>query len=323
MDWKKKIFKNHSEQEFEDLAFEAFEYQMAYCEVYSSFVNSLRKKTPSNLQEIPFLPISLFKTHKIISKEVPNTIDNVFMSSGTQGARSSHFVKDVSIYEQSFECGFKAFLGEPSELIVLALLPNYIEQGDSSLVYMVNRLIEKTNSKHSRFILNDLEEIPDVIKAAKHEGKKLVLFGVAYSLMDLMDLNISLKDCIVIETGGMKGRRKELSKVDMYSQLKDKLQMGHLYSEYGMTELLSQAYSMDDFTFLTPAWMKVLYRDISDPFTITNGVKGSGLNIIDLSNIYSCSFIATDDLGLRKGNGFEILGRIQDSDIRGCNLLIE
>ncbi|MEJ6590163.1 MAG: acyl transferase [Crocinitomicaceae bacterium] len=323
MEWKNKIFKNHSDREFEDLAFEVFRYQMDHCEVYYSFVNSVRKKSPRNLNEIPFLPISLFKTHKIITDKTPNTMDNVFMSSGTQGERSSHFVKDVNIYERSFELGFEFFIGDPNELIIIALLPNYLDQGDSSLVYMVDRLIKKTKSNHSRFILNDLEKIPEAIEKAMREGKKIVLFGVAYSLMDLMELNMDLRDCIVIETGGMKGRRKELSKVAMYKQLKEKLQISKLYSEYGMTELLSQAYSMDDFTFLTPPWMRVLYRDISDPFMMTNGDKGAGLNVIDLANIYSCSFIATDDLGLRRGNGFEIIGRIQDSDIRGCNLLIE
>ena len=322
MDWKKKIFKNHSPSEFEDLAFEVFLYQMEHCNIYSNYVKALKRLNPSSLDEIPFLPISFFKSHEIYSSQTQN-IAEVFKSSGTGGVRSQHFIQDLSIYEESFFSAFKYFIGSPEKFVILGLLPNYIEKGDSSLVYMVSSLMNKSQSIHSKFILDKPQEIPALISAARKEGREVLLFGVSYSLLDLIDLKIDLSGCFVIETGGMKGRRKELSKSKMHKLLCQELNISKLYSEYGMTELLSQAYCGNDLVFATPPWMKIFYRDQADPLSITNGAKSSGINVIDLANIYSCSFIATDDSGVKRNNGFEIIGRIQNSDIRGCNLLVD
>lgn len=322
MDWKKKIFKNHSPSEFEDLAFEVFRFQMKHCNIYSSYVKALNRLNPASLDEIPFLPISFFKSHQIHSSHARN-IEQVFKSSGTEGPRSQHFIQDLSIYEESFVSAFKHFIGNPEKFVILGLLPNYIEQGDSSLVYMVSSLMNESQSIHSKFILDNPEEIPSLISAAKQEGRQVLLFGVSYSLLDLIDLKIDLSGCSVIETGGMKGRRKELSKSKMHELLCQELNISKLYSEYGMTELLSQAYCSNDLVFSTPPWMKIFYRDQADPLSITNGAKSSGINVIDLANVHSCSFIATDDAGVKRNNGFEIIGRIQNSDIRGCNLLVD
>jgi hypothetical protein len=323
VDWSQKIFKKHDREDFEDLAHTIFQYQIKHCSVYSDFVNALDKTNPSSIEEIPFLPISFFKSKNITSDECLNKTEMTFKSSGTQGVRSQHFVKDISIYECSFNNSFEFFVGKPDSFVILGLLPNYIEQGDSSLIYMVSNLMEKSGSKLSRFILGSTAEIPRLINEAKGEGRQVLLFGVSYSLLDLMELDIDLSSCIVIETGGMKGRRKELSKSEMHQLLKKELNISRLYSEYGMTELLSQGYCKEDLVFHTPSWMKVFFRDVSDPFALTTGTKSSGLNIIDLANVYSCSFIASDDLGIKCDDGFKIIGRIQNTDIRGCNLLIE
>ena len=322
VDWKKKIFRNHSPTEFEDLAFEVFKYQLLHCSVYSNYAKALNKDKPSSLADIPFLPIAFFKSHEIHSVSSEN-IEQVFKSSGTIGPRSQHFIQDLSIYEESFFSAFKHFIGSPEKFVILGLLPNYIEQGDSSLVYMVSSLMNKSKSIHSKFVLDKPDEIPTLISAAKQEGRKVLLFGVSYALLDLIDLKIDLSGCNIIETGGMKGRRKELSKANMHTLLCQELKVSKLYSEYGMTELLSQAYCEQDLVFSTPPWMKILYRDQFDPLTITNGATSSGINVIDLANIHSCSFIATDDAGIKRKNGFEIVGRIQNSDIRGCNLLVD
>lgn len=323
MDWSQKIFKKHDREDFEDLAHTIFQYQIKHCSVYSDFVNTLGRTNPSSIEEIPFLPISFFKSKNITSDEFLNKTEITFKSSGTQGIRSQHYVKDISIYESSFNTSFEFFVGKPDSFVILGLLPNYIEQGDSSLIYMVSNLMEKSGSKLSRFILGSTAEIPRLINDAKSEGRQVLLFGVSYSLLDLIELNIDLSSCVVIETGGMKGRRKELSKSEMHQLLKKELNISKLFSEYGMTELLSQGYCKEDLVFHTPPWMKVFFRDVSDPFALTNGTKSSGLNIIDLANVYSCSFIASDDLGIKCDDGFKIIGRIQNTDIRGCNLLIE
>lgn len=322
MDWKKKIFKNHSLSEFEDLAFEIFQYQIKHCDKYSNYAQALKRLNPSSLNEIPFLPISFFKSHAIYCSNTQNIVE-VFKSSGTEGQRSQHFIQDLSIYEESFFLAFKHFFGDPEKFVILGLLPNYIEQGESSLVYMVSSLMNKTDSVHSKFILNKPQEIPALIEAANYDDKEVLLFGVSYSLLDLIDLEIDLSGCLVIETGGMKGRRKELSKAKMHELLCRELNISKLYSEYGMTELLSQAYCSQDLIFSTPPWMKILFRDQADPLTLTTGAKSSGINVIDLANVHSCSFIATDDAGVKRNNGFEIIGRIQNSDIRGCNLLVD
>ena len=322
MNWADKIFKTHSKSEFEDLAFDVFAYQIRHCQVYSDYVSALGKTNPSSIDDIPFLPISFFKSKRVISNQFDH-VECFFKSSGTQGERSCHELIDVNIYKQSFEWSYAHFIGDIKDHVILGLLPNYIQQGNSSLVYMVDALIQKSGSPSSKFIMNDVEKIKKVVADTETSDKTLVIFGVAYSLLDLCDEGINLKDVIVIETGGMKGKRKELSKETLHLKLQKNLQMSELYSEYGMTELLSQAYCKSDFIFETPPWMKIVIRDLYDPFSICGENKRGGINVIDLANIYSCSFIATEDSGLTIGNTFQLKGRIERSDLRGCNLLVD
>lgn len=322
MNWQKKVFKEHSAAEFEDLTFEVFRYQIKHCEVYSNYVSALERSNPGNLSDIPFLPISFFKSKRIISNEF-KAVQCTFKSSGTMGARSTHELVDIEIYRTSLEWMYRKVIGDMENQIILALLPNYIEQGDSSLVYMVDYLMRRTNSELSKFILDDVETIKAHISLAQKSNKQLVLFGVAYSLLDLCGKEIDLSKSIVIETGGMKGKRKELSKEELHSKLKKELNITYLYSEYGMTELLSQAYCKKDLNFQAPPWMRIFIRDVYDPLSILHHGRRGGINVIDLANIYSCSFIATDDMGVCTDNGFEIKGRIDQSDLRGCNLLVD
>lgn len=322
VNWKNKIFKEHSANEFEDLTFDVFTYQMNHCEVYSNYASALGKTNPGRITDIPFLPISFFKTKRILSNEYKDA-QLCFKSSGTQGVRSKHELADAEMYITSFEWAYRSFIGNPEQQIILALLPNYLEQGDSSLVFMVESLINKSKDKSSRFVLNDINKIKKAILEAQQLNKNLVLFGVAYSLLDLCGLGIDLNQAIVIETGGMKGKRKELSKEDLHSKLKKGLNIKNLYSEYGMTELLSQAYCKSDLQFKPPPWMKIFIRDLYDPLTILDTNKRGGVNVIDLANIYSCSFIATEDTGILIENQLQLKGRIERSDLRGCNLLVE
>ncbi len=322
MKWQNKIFKNHSTQEFEDLALEVFRYQLIHCKVYSEYANALGKINPSKLSEIPFLPISFYKSRKIISDSF-NTHECVFKSSGTQGERSTHYVADTDIYKKSFDSTYRSFIGNPEDQIIIGLLPNYVEQGDSSLVYMVNHLIETSKNNGSQFFLSELEQLQEVVTNSNLSGKQLVVIGVAYSLLDLCDLGVNLSNAIVIETGGMKGRRKELSKENLHSKLIKELNINRLYSEYGMTEMLSQAYCTKDFQFQGPPWMRVFIRDLYDPLSIIGDNKRGGINIIDLANVFGCSFIATEDTGIKIGDKFQLMGRIEKSDLRGCNLLVE
>ena len=322
MNWRNKIFKEHSASEFEDLSFDVFRYQLEHCEVYSNYAGAIGKSNPGILADIPFLPISFFKSRRIISNEFTD-VQCAFKSSGTEGVRSTHELVDIEIYKASLEWMYRNYVGNMENQIIIALLPNYLEQGDSSLVFMVDYLIKMTKDKNSRFILDDEQEIKNAICEAQMSNKTLVLFGVAYSLLDLCGKDIDLSKSIVIETGGMKGKRKELSKEALHSKLKKELNITCLYSEYGMTELLSQAYCKGDFQFETPPWMKIFIRDVFDPFTLIKQNKRGGINVIDLANIYSCSFIATDDIGVCTEYGFEIRGRIDQSDLRGCNLLVD
>ena len=308
--------------EFEDLTFEVYRYQIEHCEVYSNYVSALGKSNPGDIEAIPFLPISFFKSKRIISNEFQES-QILFKSSGTEGLRSLHELADIELYKASFEYAYQKFVGSIENQVIIGLLPNYIEQGDSSLVYMVDSLMKKSKDKRSRFILHDLEEIKNTLAQVQLTDKTLVLFGVAYSLLDLCGNDIDLSETIVIETGGMKGKRRELSKEALHKKLKKDLNITNLYSEYGMTELLSQAYCSNDFQFEAPPWMKICIRDLSDPFTLLDDNIRGGVNIIDLANVYSCSFIATEDTGMSFGNRFQIKGRIQRSDLRGCNLLVE
>jgi phenylacetate-coenzyme A ligase PaaK-like adenylate-forming protein len=320
-DYKKAIFSIKSELEFNALALKAFHYQYSHVPVYSQFCDYLGRRDPKNYKEIPFLPISFFKTHQV--KDNCET-QKVFMSSGTTGmTRSKHHVVDLELYKASFTLCFQHFFGDPRDYVILGLLPNYIEQGDSSLVYMVEALIQLSENPKSGFYLSNHDALLSTLGVCQKDGdKKIVLFGVAYALLDLAELNGDFSKVKIIETGGMKGRRKELLKEELHGLLKRGLVGAPIFSEYGMTELLSQAYATENQRFLCPPWMQILIRDINDPMEWLPNGKTGGINVIDLANIHSCCFIATDDLGSRDQESFEIRGRLDLSDIRGCNLLV-
>ena len=315
------IFDIQSNEDFEKVALEVYSFQKDNCTVYSEYLNALNKPEPANVSEIPFLPISFFKSHKVISGDSQEQV--LFKSSGTSGERSQHFVLDTELYKKSFIAIYKDQIGDPKDQVILALLPNYLEQGESSLVYMVDELIRQSESQLSGFFLENYSDLITNYNQAIASGKSVVIFGVSYALLDLAELKPNLSKATIIETGGMKGRRKELSKKELHAALKKGFDCPSISSEYGMTELLSQSYSSSDGKFDQPAWMKIMIRDINDPFSFVREGKSGGINIIDLANLNSCSFIATQDLGKMTNNQFEILGRFDNSDIRGCNLLIE
>ncbi len=317
------ILNIHSDTDFEKMAIKVFNYQYANSEIYREYCQllGLNPARVTTLTDIPFLPISFFKTHRVVTGKFDPEVS--FSSSGTTGSVTSrHNVKSLRVYESSFLEAFKLFYGSPSDYIVLGLLPSYLEREGSSLVYMVDQLIKRSNQPESGFYLHNLEELASFLKS--YQGrKKIFLIGVSYALIDLAenhDLNLS--EAIVMETGGMKGKRKELTKDELHAKLKKGLNLNEVHSEYGMTELLSQAYAGQNGLFSCPPWMKVLIRETNDPFSYTS-VKSGGINVIDLANIHSCSFIATQDLGRYEGDYFKILGRFDHSDIRGCNLLVE
>ena len=321
------IFNIKSDKDFTEKVLEVFEYQFNNNIVYHDFIKSLGK-SPSEIKtfsEIPFLPVEFFRNHKIITGQLP--VDMVFESSGTTGITpGKHFISDIALYEESFLRSFRLFYGEPEEYLIAALLPSYTERENSSLVYMTDNLIKRSRNSSSGFYKDNISELLDVIKKAKEEKTKILLLGVSFALMDLSENQApDLSGVIVMETGGMKGRRKELTRSELHAILKEKLNIPSVHSEYGMTELLSQAYSKGEGLFFCPPWMKVVIRDPLDPLTVYNEPAGTGgINIIDLANINSCSFIATGDLGkLHNGGGFEVLGRFDNSDIRGCNLMVE
>jgi len=319
------IFNITSEASFNAAALAVFKHQFEHNSVYRSFCDLLYKH-PSEVktvQQIPFLPIQFFKSHTIVSNS--KSAEATFTSSGTTGSIvSKHFVSDLEIYKQSFRRGFKSFYGAIEEYTVLALLPSYLEREGSSLVYMANDMIAQSKQPQSGFYLHDLEALKDNLLKLEAKRQKTLLIGVSYALLDLIEAHsFKLKHTTVMETGGMKGQRKELVKSELHTILKEGFGVDKIHSEYGMTELLSQAYSYGDGVFKTPAWMKILTRDPEDALSIQPIGKSGGVNIIDLANINSCAFIATQDLGKIHSNGtFEILGRFDESDIRGCNLMV-
>lgn len=319
-----KIFNIQNPQNFHEVALEVFAFQYKHVKVYRQFCEALKinPKQVTILSEIPFLPIQFFKSHQIIAERYnPETI---FTSSGTTGSiTSKHFVASTKLYEESFNKAFKKQYGNPTDYTILALLPSYLEREGSSLIYMVNSLIAQSKNEHSGFYLNNMNALIEKLTFLESEGKKTLLLGVSYALLDLIETKkFQLKNTIVMETGGMKGRRKEMIKEELHAVLQDGFGVSEIHSEYGMTELLSQAYSTGNGLFTCPPWMKILTRDTGDPFTYVNGKTG-GINVIDLANLYSCSFIATQDLGkLHTNNSFEVVGRFDDSDIRGCNLMV-
>ena len=318
-----KIF-NVDDKNFEQIAFEVFQFQYINNNIYKSYCDLL-KKTPSNIGDIssiPFLPISFFKSHSVICTK---KYDKVFHSSGTTNENlSKHYVSDIHIYEQSFLKNFIDNYGDPKDYVILGLLPNYMENKNSSLIYMVNNLIELSESNDSGFFLKEYDFIIEKMKSLARENKKIILVGVSYALLDLTESkNLNFENTIIIETGGMKGRRREMIKKELHETLKERTGLKKIHSEYGMTELLSQAYSKGDGIFSCPNWMRVYIRDINDPNFLYSNNKSGGINIIDLANINSCSFIATEDMGsLHKNGNFEIMGRIDHTDTRGCNLLV-
>ena len=311
--------------EFEIQALKTFQYQYSQVEVYHDWVNYL-DVNPEQVQkvtDIPFLPISVFKTHQVLSKKQPAQV--VFKSSGTTGMeRSQHFVHRLDVYEESFTKGFEWFYGDITNYAILALLPSYLEQGESSLVYMVDDLIKKSNNPNSGFYLNNYDDLIAKLKVLESKKQKTILLGVSYALLDLVEqYDLQLKNTIIMETGGMKGRRREMVKEELHHVLKNGFGVNEIHSEYGMTELLSQGYSKGNGVFETPPWMKVLIRDATDPLTYISNNQTGGINVIDLSNWYSCAFISTQDLGKIIGSEqFEIVGRFDHTDIRGCNLLL-
>jgi Acyl-protein synthetase, LuxE len=293
--------------------------------VYQQFCNLLHKNKTNvkRIEDIPFLPIQFFKSHQVVSSQ--QTPQAVFTSSGTTGAiTSSHFVTDLKYYEESYRLSFKQFYGNIEDYVVLALLPSYLEREGSSLIYMVNDLIDLSNQPESGFYLNNYDDLLGKLESLNQEGKNVLLIGVTYALLDCLEKkNFSLNNTIIMETGGMKGRRKELIREELHQLLMKGFGVTEIHSEYGMTELLSQAYSLGNGIFECPNWMKIIIRDPEDALTILENNKTGGINVIDLANINSCSFIATQDLGKCYENGsFEVLGRFDNSDIRGCNLMV-
>lgn len=319
------IFSIHSDNAFEAIALETFYFQAENNLVYKEYLHHLKvdPATVTDISNIPFLPIQFFKSHKIICGN--DVVEQTFLSSGTTGmTQSKHLVSDLSLYEESYLNGFAHFYGDISELVILALLPSYLEREGSSLVYMVEDLIKKSGHVESGFYLDNLDELSEVLLKLECEGKKVLLIGVSFALLDLIEkYQFSLKHTIVMETGGMKGKRKEMIREELHAVLKEGFGVHAIHSEYGMTELLSQGYSNGHGVFKCPPWMKILIRDTEDPLSLLENGKAGGINVIDLANRNSCSFVATQDLGKVYADGsFEILGRFDNSDIRGCNLMI-
>ncbi len=326
-DLEEKVFTINNEKEFELIALEVYHFQFACNSVYRHYCE-LVHKTPSDItsiDQIPFLPVSFFKTHKVTTTDFQPEL--VFKSSGTTGSVSStHYLKKASLYEKSFSIAFERFYGPVDQYCIIGLLPSYLERGNSSLVYMVDHLIRKSGHRDSGFYLNEFEKLYSLLIELEKKGQKVLLIGVTYALLDFASqFSLKLNHTIIMETGGMKGRKKEMIRSELYELLKADFGVRQIHSEYGMTELLSQAYSIDG-KFTCPPWMKIVLRDETDPFTIANagnnGLSGA-INVIDLANIYSCSFIATEDVGqLNYLGSFEVLGRMDNSDIRGCSLMV-
>jgi hypothetical protein len=319
------IFKINSEEEFNKKALEIFRFQAKNNKVYKKFISllNLNIDNVNQVEEIPYLPISFFKSEEVV---IHNSYQKVFKSSGTTGQiRSQHFIYSLEVYINSFVSGINHFYSNFQDYTILALLPSYLEQGDSSLVYMVDYLISETKEKQSSFYLNNQEELSNKIDELEQKNEKFILFGVSYALLDFKDkFPKNLKSGIVMETGGMKGRRKEVTKKELHIELINGFGTEEIHSEYGMTELLSQAYSLKNGIYNCPPWMKVLIKNSTDPFQISSKESKGLINIIDLANLYSCSFIATDDIGkIERENEFSVLGRFDTSEIRGCNLMVD
>lgn len=324
-----KIF-DVTETGFENLALEVFLFQARHNPVYKSYIEVLQIDPLSvkKMAEIPFLPVSFFKSHEVLTTFFEPEV--IFESSGTTDIiKSRHFLRDIFLYEQSFVNGFERFYGTAKDWCILGLLPSYLERNNSSLVYMVEKLIKLSGHPQSGFYLNEFEKLFSVLKELEKQNQKTLLIGVTFALLDFAEkYSLPLQQTIIMETGGMKGRREELVRNEVHKILKNAFHLSSIHSEYGMTELLSQAYSKGEGIFHCPPWMKVMVRDENDPLALgmsyfkSMAYIAGAINIIDLANIYSCSFIATDDVGRIYADGsFEILGRIDNSDLRGCSLM--
>ena len=319
------IFTISSQKQFEKIALKNFRFQYENNLVYQEFCDFLKvdRRAVKLLVQIPFLPIQFFKNHTVVSNT--NIIQETFTSSGTTGMiTSKHLVTDVSLYEQSYRNAFSEFYGNIEDYAILALLPSYLERSGSSLIYMVKDLIEISNNENSGFYLHNYDELIAKLVKLDNAGQNVILIGVTYALLDLVEKQkFQLKNTIIMETGGMKGKRKEMIREELHEVLCNGFGVQNIHSEYGMTELLSQAYSLGNGIFECPAWMQIQIRDTEDALTYVSNGKTGGINIIDLANINSCSFIATQDLGKKNpNNSFEVLGRFDNSDIRGCNLMV-
>ena len=319
------LFTISSQKQFEKVALKVFRFQYENNLVYKEFCDFLKTDAHKvkSLKQIPFLPIQFFKSHKVVSND--NPIQETFTSSGTTGITTSkHLVTDISLYEESYRKGFSQFYGNIEDYVVLALLPSYLERDGSSLIYMVEDLIQMTHNPESGFYLHNHEELIQKLTKLDNTGKNVILIGVTYALLDLIESQkFQLQNTIIMETGGMKGKRKEMIREELHEQLCQGFGVTAIHSEYGMTELLSQAYSLGNGVFECPSWMQILIRDTEDALTYVDSGKTGGINVIDLANINSCSFIATQDLGKKNpNNSFEVLGRFDNSDIRGCNLMV-
>ncbi|WP_299105704.1 acyl transferase [uncultured Tenacibaculum sp.] len=322
---KEQVFNIKNNTDFTQIALDVFKHQFSNNRVYRSFCDLLyiHPSDVTSINEIPFLPIQFFKTKEVLSSK--SEIQEVFSSSGTTGSvTSKHYVTDLNWYEESYLKGFEYFYNNIEDYVVLALLPNYLERKGSSLVYMVHDLIEKSKHSESGFYLNNIDELAHKLKVLDTQNKKVLLIGVSFALLDLVEkYQFNLKNTIIMETGGMKGRRKELIRNELHDLLCNGFGVHQIHSEYGMTELLSQGYSKGNGIFKSPPWMRILTRDTEDPLTVLPQGKSGGINVIDLANYNSCSFIATQDLGkVYPDNSFEIIGRFDNSDIRGCNLMV-
>jgi phenylacetate-coenzyme A ligase PaaK-like adenylate-forming protein len=322
--FKDKIFSISSLKGFNELSLEIFHFQYNNVKVYQNYVDALSTKPLeiSHYSQIPFLPIQFFKSNKVIINDAIPEI--IFTSSGTTGEnKSHHYISDLEVYKSSFLKCFEMFYGKVNSLCFLALLPSYMERKDSSLIFMVNELIKQSGNKNSGYYLNNNKNLVEVLQKLKNE--KVLLIGVTHALLDFAEsINLELPNTMVMETGGMKGRRKELIRSELHEKLKSGFGVTEIHSEYGMTELLSQAYSKGEGIYFCPPWMKVMIRNINDPFENNLFGEKGGINIIDLANYNSCSFISTDDIGkLNNDESFEVFGRFDASDIRGCSLLID
>ncbi len=325
MNFEKQIFEINNDADFEKLALSLFHYQYLNNAVYQKYVDLLKIKPDlvTSVEAIPCMPVSFFKNHTITSGSFTPELE--FYSSKTTGQQSSvHYIKSAALYEKSLMKGFEQHFGKLTDYSIFALLPSYLERENASLVYMVDTLIKATKKSTGGFYLYNHQQLVRDIKAAQSRGENIILWGVSFALLDLAeDYSGQLKNIRIIETGGMKGRRKELTRKELHDTLKEAFTPVAIDSEYGMTELLSQAWSINETPFKSPAWLKIFIRDTYDPRNyLTKGQQGL-INVIDLANIHSCAFLETNDLGIMRESGFEVLGRFDQSEIRGCNLMIE